>query len=253
MMSIEKKIIAVVDDDPDIRRIVNVYLSINDDYNIVMLDSGEALVQYLERVRVDLILLDIEMKGMSGIQTYDIVKGMAHTNNIPIIFLTGKDDKSTVLKCVGRGADGYIVKPVDRRTLQKKVEDILIKYEENKSDKIILMVDDDPNFLKVAKLKLSKFYNILTVTSGKTALDYLAEHNVDLIILDYFMPLFDGKNVLAILKKNEKTKDIPVVMLSSLARDEILAACSKTKPDGAVTKSAGLEDLVDIIRKHLKE
>ena len=117
------------------------------------------------------------------------------------------EHRNTVLKCIGRGADAYLVKPVLRKTLVAKIEEILKKYDAYKSNKTILMVDDDVEFLKISKAKLSKYYKVLTVNSSKTAMEYLTDHQVDLIVLVYFMPLYDGRSVLTILKKREYKED----------------------------------------------
>lgn len=243
-MSYGVKTIAVVDDDSVTRQVLENHISSNPEYKPVLFDSGIALIEYLQVHTVHLILLDIEMGGMSGIETFDKLKNMQHTKGVPIVFLTGNGDRNTVLKCIGRGADGYMVKPVGRATLLTKIEEVISKYDAFKTNKTILMIDDDAQFLKVAKQKLSKYYKVFTVTSGKTALEYLANHNVDLITLDYFMPLYDGKNILNILKLRAKTKNIPVIMLSSLSKEEIMSVCSKNPPDGAITKSVDLEELL---------
>ena len=243
-MSYGVKTIAVVDDDSITRQLIENHISSNPEYKPIAFESGIALIEYLKVHTVNLILLDIEMGGMSGIETFDRLKAMQHTKGLPIVFLTGNGDRTTVLKCISRGADGYMVKPVGRAALLDKIDEVISQYDAYKTNKSVLMIDDDPQFLKVAKQKLSKYYKVYTVTSGKTALEYLGSHTVDIITLDYFMPLYDGKNILNILKLREKTRNIPVIMLSSLSKDEIMSACSKNPPDGAITKSGDLEELL---------
>lgn len=245
------KSIAIVDDDEETRLILENYLMCESSYNTVMFSSGEELFDGLKKKNFDLILLDIEMPGLSGIQVFDKLKNSGFSG-IPVIFLTGKEDKNTVLKCIGKGADAYMVKPVSKDMLISKIEEIIKKYSEFKSNKTILMVDDDVEFLKIAKIKLSKYHKVLTVNSGKTAIDYLTSHKVDLIILDYFMPLYDGNNILNILKRRESTKKIPVIMVSSLGYDEIMSACAKNPPEGVVSKPVDMDLLLNTIQDMLK-
>ena len=164
------KHIVVVDDDEGTRFILGKYLETNPDYMTVLLSSGVELLDYLKNKKPDLILLDIEMPGLSGIEVFDQLKRRNDTNRIPVLFLTGKEDKNTVLKCISKGADGYMVKPVLRKKLIEKMDEILNKYDSFKSNKTILMVDDDVEYLKISKIKLSKFYKVLTVNSSKTAI-----------------------------------------------------------------------------------
>lgn len=244
------KNIAIVDDDINLRLILERQLISEPGYNTLSYESGAELFEGLKTQSIDLILLDIEMPGMSGIQVFDRLKASSY-KDIPVVFLTGKEDKNTVLKCIGKGADGYMVKPVIKKNLIAKIKEIFLKYDEYKSNSTILMVDDDVEFLRMAKIKLSKYHKVLTVNSGKTALDYLTSHKVDLIILDYFMPLYDGSNILNILRHREATKKIPVVMVSSLKEDEIMQACAKNPPDAVVSKPVDMEELLFTIQKML--
>ena len=250
-MSTVIKNIAIVDDDEGTRRILAKYLADEPEFKTTLFSSGNELLEYMEENVPDAILLDIEMPGISGIHTFDKLRDNGSWADVPVIFLTGKEDKSTVLKCIGKGADAYIVKPVSKDNLINKIKEVLERLREFKRDKVILMVDDDAEFLKIAKIKLSRYFKVLTVNSGKTALDYLSSHKVDLIILDYFMPLYDGNSILNILKHRKNTADIPVIMVSSLKREEIMIACGNNPPDGAVTKPVNMEDLLTIIRKML--
>lgn len=245
------KHIVVVDDDDGARFILNKYLESEPGYKLTLLSSGEKLLDFLHAKIPDLILLDITMPEMSGIETFDRMKENKAWSRIPVIFLTGMEDKNTVLKCIGRGADAYLVKPVLRKTLVAKIEEVLKKYDAYKSNKTILMVDDDVEFLKISKAKLSKYYKVLTVNSSKTAMEYLTNHKVDLIILDYFMPLYDGRSVLTILKKRESTKKIPVIMVSALSKEEVTTACAKVPPDGIVSKPVDINKLLEMIHSLL--
>ncbi len=243
------KNIAIVDDDDTTRLILKKYLIEEKDYCLKLYSSGEEFLKEAVNSSPDLVLLDIEMPGITGIEVFDKMKNSGVLRNVPVIFLTGKEDKTTVLKCIGRGADGYIVKPVSKEDLLSKMEEVLSRYSEYKSNKTILMIDDDGEFLKISKVKLAKYFNVLTVNSGKTALDYLTAHSVDLIILDYFMPLYDGKSILNILKHRESTKKIPVIMVSALSDEEIVQVCVDNQPDAIVGKPVDLELLLKNIRK----
>ena len=132
--------------------------------------------------KFDIILLDIEMPNVSGIQAFSMIRAMSNMDGVPVVFLTGKEDRNTVLRCISMGADGYMVKPVSKTSLLDKLQEIFAKLDAYKINKTILMIDDDADFLKISKFKLSKFYRVLTVDSGKTALERIiqasAEHSI---------------------------------------------------------------------------
>lgn len=81
----------------------------------------------------------------------------------------------------------------------------------------IMVVDDNVTNLKVAKQVLQDDFNIFPVTSGQKALEILEKIHPDLILLDIKMPVLNGFDVLKILKTNPKTKNIPVIFLTSIA------------------------------------
>lgn len=83
--------------------------------------------------------------------------------------------------------------------------------------KKILIVDDDPVTLKILeKILFSADYRVAKATNGKEALYTVEDFNPDLIILDILMPVMDGTETIRILEKNPRTKNIPVLFLTSL-------------------------------------
>lgn len=87
--------------------------------------------------------------------------------------------------------------------------------------KHILAIDDDTNLLKLIEAQLKKLnYSVITAINGKEGLKLAEEGNPDMILLDIMMPVMDGFEVLKSLQKNERTKNIPVIMLTSKSQKE---------------------------------
>ncbi|MES0490055.1 MAG: response regulator [Leptospirales bacterium] len=92
---------------------------------------------------------------------------------------------------------------------------------------MILIVDDTPKNIQVLATILNENgYGVKAATGGKEALDMVDKSPVDLILLDIMMPEMDGFEVCTTLKKNEKTKDIPVIFLTQKLKLMILYADS---------------------------
>ena len=91
-------------------------------YTVVTMPSGEKLLQMLQKTRPDLILLDVEMPGMSGYDTIKEIKADPNLSDIPVIFLTAKNDPDNELLGLSLGALDYITKPFSPPLLLKRIE-----------------------------------------------------------------------------------------------------------------------------------
>ena len=107
--------ILVIDDDPDFLHIMENWLCAY--YNVDCSHSGASALAYLDRKRPDLILLDYEMPGMNGDQVMQRIRSNPTNGRIPIIFLTGRNDKEGVMKILSNRPDGYLLKSMPRDAL----------------------------------------------------------------------------------------------------------------------------------------
>ena len=116
-----RKRILVVDDDSIMLRSMNNWLSKK--YEVYMANSGLNAISLLSKTHVDLILLDYEMPVASGLQVFEMLKSENSTKNIPVIFLTAKDDKETVMKVLAAKPEKYLLKTMEPEALVKSVDD----------------------------------------------------------------------------------------------------------------------------------
>ncbi|RXJ69709.1 hypothetical protein CRV08_03110 [Halarcobacter ebronensis] len=114
----EEKILLVDDDAKNLQ----VAMNILKDYNVIYAQSGEKALELVEKNYFDLILLDIVMPTLSGFEVCKILKENALTRDIPIIFLTVKDEEGDIVKGLNQGAVDYITKPFSSQVLLKRVE-----------------------------------------------------------------------------------------------------------------------------------
>lgn len=117
-----KKHILVVDDTAIVlTRILN---TLQEDYKVVTVNSGVRALKYLEQDKPDLILLDIQMPQKDGIQTLKEIRGMWGRSDIPVIMLTGVEDKDIVLKSAKLGICDYILKPFSPEVLLDRIRKV---------------------------------------------------------------------------------------------------------------------------------
>ena len=119
----EKKIL-IVDDEPKVRKYLNKMLSSND-YQIELASDGfEAGVKTIQ-FKPDLMILDLFMSGMDGFEVCKQIKKNSNTSHIKILAYTGHDTKENKDRIVKAGADDYLVKPMRKNTLLRKIEELL--------------------------------------------------------------------------------------------------------------------------------
>ena len=116
----EKRTVMLIDDTPLIHKIVNGALS--EEYDLVFFTSGREAAGKLDEIKPDLILLDVEMPEIDGFDTIKLIKQNEKMEDVPVIFLTAKNDVEFELKALSLGAVDYINKPFSNQLLMKRVE-----------------------------------------------------------------------------------------------------------------------------------
>ncbi len=130
-MTIKSKIL-VVDDNPNDLLAYSEFLG-NKNIEITTANSGENALQKLMSTDFSLIIMDVQMPGMSGFETVQIIKGREKSKDIPVIFITGEFKQNDFRKYGFEiGGFDYIIKPVDSLTLENKVKAFLNFFNQKK-------------------------------------------------------------------------------------------------------------------------
>lgn len=116
--------ILVVDDEAEIAELVEIYL-VSDGYKVFKADSAARGLEILEKESIHMVLLDIMMPGMDGLE---MCKKIRETNNIPIIMLSARSTDLDKILGLGTGADDYVVKPFNPLELTARVKSQLRRY-----------------------------------------------------------------------------------------------------------------------------
>ena len=96
-----------------------------------MANSGLQAIKWLGKNKVDLILLDHEMPVTSGPQVLEMLRNDAETSSIPVMFLTGKGDKESVMAVVALKPEGYFLKNIQKDELLQKLDEYFILHKSN--------------------------------------------------------------------------------------------------------------------------
>lgn len=204
------KRILVVDDDMVCMKTVQRYLS-EEKYDVLGALSGIQAVHILEETNIDLLLLDVEMPGLSGFATLEQIRELPNGKQLPVIFFTGRTDRDTLKRSVAMGTDSYITKPIEKHVLLERVREICAKHSAGEEEKTVLVIDQDIEFLKQTKQNLKDYYKVILVSSVKAAIEYLTNHSVNLIVWNASVPLLEELGAESLLMNSEEK--ISVIVL----------------------------------------
>lgn len=120
---VDRKHVLIIDDDVSVLKTLRYHLQ--DTYRVSVVSSGEVALDFLQKHKPDLILLDYLMPACNGAAVLKTIQSREDTKDIPVLFLTGQSDMSTVTECLALNPAGYIVKPISKEALLGKLESVL--------------------------------------------------------------------------------------------------------------------------------
>ncbi len=215
-----------------------------DKYEILKANSGNEALKKTVEYHPDVVLLDIVMPGLDGINVTKRLKADSRTQNIPIILVTCLDGMENKLTGLDAGAEEYLAKPINPVELQARVKSMVQlkqfrdqlairkqsegsladgaqdgKPEElqDRELPVVLLVEDNKidasvirNFLKNMPLRLE------TVSTGSEAISQILAEKIDLVLLDLLLPDMIGFDICQRLKQTDKNKDTSIIVISCL-------------------------------------
>jgi len=125
-----KTLILIIEDDENISDLLGTLLG-DSGYSVVQFLDANGALEWLKTHKADLILSDIGLPGISGIQFCCLVKAEPATATIPVIMLTSMGDELNKVTALKTGADDYVVKPFSNKELLARVEAVLRRYRHN--------------------------------------------------------------------------------------------------------------------------
>lgn len=238
----------------------NKYLS---QYFHVQLCSENAKVfeGMLKIVNPDLVL--ISLIGAYDIDTSIFFLLSDQYGQVPVLTIGTKEESSTFFKYYENGQFENLIRPVENTVILEAVcrrlgldENELKKIAEEKQaeatgKKRILVVDDNGTALRTMKAMLESDYEVTLAISGAQAMTSIGKKRPDLILLDYEMPICDGKMTLEMIRADDDMKDIPVVFLTAVNDRANIEAVLKLKPAGYFLKPPVKDLLLGEIEKIL--
>lgn len=206
-----------------------------------MADSALLFVTYLPGDIAD---------DQEGIEILDKIQEQLWYTSTNMLLIGEKKDRQRLMQHNHRLEHfAWLDRPLKMDELEKTVLNTIYTGGKKK----ILIVDDNPSFSKMVTEWIKEDYLVYSVTSGMDAITFLLKTPVDLILLDYEMPVVDGSQVFQMLRQEQSTKHIPVVFLTGVGTREGVERVMALKPDGYILKSTTRSSLLESIRGVITE
>ena len=166
------------------------------------------------------------------------IKDKVMEEDVSVSIIGSHDDITKIFNNIPKERVAAVFeRPVNVKELGRKMMEVVAREDERLQKKRILVVDDDGTMLRTIKSWLSESYQVFMVNSGMAAITFLAKNKVDLILLDYEMPITTGPKVLEMLRSESSTASIPVMFLTVKSDKDSVMQVLKLKPEKYLLKT----------------
>ncbi len=224
-------------------------------------ENAGVLEGMMKIVNPDLVL--ISLIGAYDIDTSMFFMLSDQYEEIPVLTIGTQEESAKFFKYYEGAQFENLIRPVEHTVIMDAVcrrlgldkaeveREAKEQRKGNSGKKRVLVVDDNGTTLRTMKAMLENNYEVALAISGAQAMTSIGKSRPDLILLDYEMPVCDGRMTLEMIRADEEMKDIPVVFLTAINDRANIEAVLKLKPAGDFLKPAVKERLIAEIEKIL--
>ncbi len=232
MLNKTRKKVILIEDDPDHAELVIEVLQDEDVKNeIDLLTYGQEAVNFFQNTeandvctlssQIELVLLDVNLPKVHGIEVLKFIKNSPGFSSMPIVVLTTSSDSVTIESVYKYGANGYVMKPTAYDDFTEKMRMVkeywlntkkLLPSKEARKGRVLL-ADDDEDFLRVtSEILRSEGYDCVCASDAKAVIESMKSCRYDLLVSDINMP---GNRELELIKYLQEVGDVIPVILAT--------------------------------------
>ena len=233
------KTILIIDDEEDLRETVE-YKFKAGGFNVVTAVDGLDGLEKLETVKPDLIILDMNMPRMNGLEFYEKIKGADNKPKHPVLVLTARANMEQLFRDLD--VDGFMAKPFDLEGLFREGETIIKKHfgsiqrergsDEIRARKVCIVENNSETLNKFAIAFLESGYMVNSAQSGASAIKRITMDVPDIVVVSLGLNDIAGDVVVGKLKRLEGTKNIKYVLYTSRSGDKAKVTQKISEKDG---------------------
>lgn len=202
---------------------------------------------------IDLVITDVDMPGMNGLDFCQWIKTNPETERTPVIILSSCERDEDIDMGFKVGADAYVPKSMASIDILPRIKQIMDKRATT-GDRLILLVDDSSAIRTIVSDGLRKQgFKVLAAKTAEEALKTLSNVIPDLILTDLSMPGMGGRGLCNHTLKSKTLASIPIVVMSSTSDQGIMQRMIQEGIAAFVTKPIGINNLIQILERILSE
>ena len=216
------------------------------EYNIINVGTGINEINEIEE-NITAILMYLDEDLLKRQQSLIFLRDKALQNDTPIFVIGDINELAEIRAIVPKQLlKQEFQRPIDVKEVVGQMDEY-IKLYGNHTKKKVLVVDDSGAMLRNVKGWLEERYQVILANSGTMAIKYLSTNRPDLVLLDYEMPVLNGKQVLEMIRSESEFSDIPVMFLTSKNDKESIQQVLSLKPEGYILKTTAPEEIVQMV------
>lgn len=221
-------------------------------YNIINVGTS---VNDLNDVKEDItaILVYADMDLLKKQQSIIFLRDKALENDVPFFVIGDVNELAELRSLIPKQLmKKEYQRPIDIKVVVSELDEYIKTYGSHTKKKV-LVVDDSGAVLRNVKGWLEDRYQVILANSGTMAIKYLSTNRPDLVLLDYEMPVINGKQVLEMIRSESEFCDIPVMFLTSKNDKESIQQVLSLKPEGYILKTTKPEQIVQMIEEFFQK
>jgi CheY-like chemotaxis protein len=219
-----------------------------------------------------LILMDMHMPKMDGFELIERIRRGKDSSTATIMMLTSAGHRGDAARCQELGVAAYLLKPIRQSELREAIARVLGAREqkgaiplitryslydarEPSSSLRVLLAEDNPVNQRLASRLLEKRgHSVVVAANGLEALEMIEKESFDLVFMDVQMPVMDGFEATAAIRKKEASAGVrlPIVALTAHAMKGDREKCLAAGMDGYLTKPIRPQELDEILRSYIE-
>lgn len=248
----EKRTVLYVDDSPVMHHFVKTALK-DSGYNLIEASDGaEGYEKYCEHLP-NIIVTDIEMPNMNGLELCRKIKENNEGRFIPIVILSSKSQPIDIDTAFNYGADDYLVKPVSPENLLEKIKDYFGVLDRKKRNKILVVDDSKVSAEMITHALMKNAHNVIMARDAESAYKVAIEQHPEIVITDVEMPGMNGYDLVKMIQENPETRGASFIMMSSRDRKSDIKKSEKLGVSRYFIKPFDIEKLVIVVEQLLLE